>query len=126
MPSLQQTTVVTATTSHEIKLSPRLKRRLLTELKTYHALKSQRDALDSAMKKHRGNVEEVLSEAGESSIGVDGYKATLVAPIRRKLDPKKLVSLGVSTDIIDRATVESSGTPYVKVTCPGEKDHEED
>lgn len=122
MPSI--TATVTATT--EIKLNPKLKKRLLTELKGYAALKVQRDAIDHAMTKHREGIEGVLDELGESSIAIEGYKSTLVAPVRKKLDPKRLVALGVSTDVIAKATTETPGKPYVKVTVPGEKTEEDD
>lgn len=112
---------VTATTTTEIRIAPQLKKQLLTKLNTYASMKQKRDELDAAMKLNRVEVEEIMEKVGETSIAVDGFKTTLIAPIKRRLDPKKLVKLGVSMDTINAATVETSGTPYVKITVPGAK-----
>ena len=120
MPALTQT--VTATTTHQVKIEPKLKRRLVTELKGYAALKTQRDALDSAMKKARGKIEDVLGDIGESSLAVEGFKTTLVAPVRTKLDEKKLIANGVTMDQIEASKVQTATKPYVMVTCPGERE----
>ena len=121
MPALTQT--VTATTTHQVKIEPRLKRRLLVELKGYAVLKAQRDALDSAMTKTRSKIEDVLGDIGESSLSVEGFKTTLVAPVRTTLDEKKLIANGVTMDQIEASKVQTATKPYVKVTCP--KEHED-
>lgn len=113
--------MITATTTTEVKISPTLKRQLLTELKGYAELKAQRDAIDATMKENRVKVEAIMEKVGETSISVEGYKTTLIAPIKSKLDVKQLIKLGVSRKTIDAATVETPGTPYVKITVPGAK-----
>lgn len=117
---------VTSTTTTVVKLSPTVKKKLLTALKTYGGLKVQRDAADHAMKGHRGTVEELLEEAEQTSLDIEGYKATIIAPVKTRLDPKKLIALGVSADIIEKATISTPGTPYVKITTPGQKSGDED
>ena len=123
MPRLSQT--VTTTTTTVVKLTPALKKKLMVELKTYTTLRDQKKALELAMKKHAGTVEEIMETAGESSLEVDGFKTTIIAPVRSKLDPKRLVALGVSTETIRKATTETPGTPYVKISKAGERDEEE-
>lgn len=123
MPSLQ--TTATVTTTHVIKLKPSVRARVLTDLRTYGALKRQRDALDLAMTRHRTNVEQVLSEIGEEKLELDGYKATLVAPVRKKFDPKKFVKLGGNLDTYTKALLETPGKSYVKVTLPGDTEEGE-
>jgi hypothetical protein len=112
---------VTTTSTQVVKLSPTVKRKLLMTVKTYAGLKTQRDALDHAMKGHRATVEELLEEAGQTTLDIEGYKTTIIAPVKTKLDPKKLIALGVSADIIEKATISTAGTPYVKITVPGSK-----
>lgn len=124
MPRLSQT--VTTTTTTVVKLTPALKKKLIVELKTYTSLRDQKKALELAMKKHSGAVEEIMETAGESSLEVDGFKTTIIAPVRKKLDPKRLVALGVSTETIAKATTEVPGTPYVKISKAGEKDESDD
>lgn len=124
MPKLSQT--VTTTTTKVVKLTPALKKKLLVELKTYTSLRDQKKALELAMKKHSGTVEEIMETAGEASLEVDGFKTTLIAPVKKKLDPKRLVTLGVSTETIAKATTETPGTPYVKISKAGEKSEDGD
>ncbi len=128
MPSISAT--VTATATRVIKLSPTLKKQLLTKLRTYASLTTQKKALDHAMKGHRTDVESIMEEVGESKLEVEGFKTTLIAPVTKKTDldllRRKLLSAGVKLDVVDRAiaaaTTETPGTPYVKITAPGDKD----
>ena len=128
MPSLTTTTtttpIATTTQTTEVKLKPVLRRKLLTELKVYGELKSQLNALEAAMKKHRTSIEACMVESGEQSLAIDGYKSTMVFPSRSKLDKKKFVALGGSLELLEQATISTPGKPYVKVTLPGEKDGE--
>ena len=120
MPSLS--TTIEATTTHEVKLAPQVKRKLKTNLEMYTDLKLQRDAIDHAMKKHRETIEGVMKDIGEESIKLDGYTATVVSSTRKTLDKKKLMTLfGLTVDQLDQASTESTTKPYVKVTCPNEK-----
>jgi hypothetical protein len=124
MPKLQAS--VTTTTTHVVKLSPAVKRELLTKLKTYASLKSQRDAIDHAMKGHRTGVEEIMEKVGEASLSVEGFKTTIIAPVRKgKFNPKKAVALGIPMEKILKAMdPDEPGTSYVKITVPGDKDDE--
>lgn len=117
-------TTVEATTTHELKLAPQVKKKLKTNLDAYADLKLQRDAIDHAMRKHKDVVEGILTDVGESSLKLDGYTSTIVSQVRKKLDQMKLIALGVSMDIIERATVETPTKPYLKITVPGGKDEE--
>ena len=126
MSKLAQVATATTVVEHQVKLSPALRRKLLSELRTYAELKSQADVIALAIKKGKDKVESVLGEIGESNLSVEGFKTTLVcAKGSSKLDPMKLVALGVSTDLIKKATVEGAPkAPYIKITVPGEK-HED-
>jgi hypothetical protein len=124
MSKLAQVATATTVVEHQVKLSPALRRKLLTELRTYAELKSQADVIALAIKKGKDKVESVLGEIGESNLSVEGFKTTLVcAKGSSKLDPMKLVALGVSTDLIKKATVEGAPkAPYIKITVPGGRD----
>lgn len=120
------TATATVTTTHQVKLAPHLKRRLLTSLRLYGELATQMKALKLAMTKAKGNVEDVLVETGESSIALDGYKATYVSPVRTYLDKQQLILNGVSIAQIEASTVTKPGKPYTKVTLPGQKEDDDE
>lgn len=114
---------VTAKAITEVKISPRVKKILLTEVKSYLSLKDQRDVIDHAMKAHRETVEGVLTDLEQTSLVIDGYKTTLVAPTRKKFDAKKFVALGGDLDLYHAANIDTPGALYVKISPPGAKDY---
>mgnify|MGYP001573967162 FL=1 len=125
MPTLAATASVTATTTHQLKLAPQLKRKLLLALKTYTELAAQAKVLALAKKKQSGIVEEIQTELGESSIDIDGYKSTIVAPIRKVLDRKRFVALGGDLAILDQAMIDTPSKAYPKITAPGAVNEED-
>lgn len=112
---------VTATVKTQATLTPKLKTELLTTVKAYGAQKLIRDAADEKMKKARTRTEEIMETAGETALEVEGYKTTLVAPVRRTLSVERLLKKGVSIDVINACYEETPGTPYVKIHVPGQK-----
>lgn len=118
-------TVATVSTTHEVKLAPKLAAKLRLRLRAYAALKNQFDALKAAMEKAKGEIDGLRDETGEQSLSIDGYHVTLVAPIRKKFDPKRFVQLGGELEIYNQAQISVPGRPYTKVSCPGEKDSDE-
>ena len=134
------TATVSTTTTHELKLAPQVKRRLLTSLRVYGELSQQMKAIKLAMTKAKGNIEEQLIDSGETSISIDGYKAkggtalydavygykaTYVSPVRSYLDKMSLLANGVTMAQIENSTISKPGRPYVKVTLPGGGDDDE-
>ena len=116
---------VTATTTHQLVIAPQLKRKLLLALKTYTELTAQAKVLALAKKKQGSIVEEIQTELGESSIDIDGYKSTIVAPIRKVLDRKRFVALGGNLDILDQAMIDTPSKAYPKITAPGAADDDD-
>lgn len=112
---------ITATQTTQVQIKPALKRRLMTELVAYTQLAGKRKAIDAEMKKHTAAVEAIQTELGESKLEVDGYKATLVAPVRQVLDKKRFVALGGRLDLLEKATSGVPSKAYVKISAPGEK-----
>ena len=115
---------ITATTTHEIKLSPTIRRKLLTKLKTYAELRLQVKVLEAAMDKQKTEIGALRDETGEQSIELDGFKVTLVAGVRKKFNPKKYVALGGDLDLYNQAVEEKLNRPYEKISCPGDVEKE--
>ena len=117
---------LTATTTHQLTIAPQIKRKLLLALKTYTELSAQAKVLALAKKKQSGIVEGIQTELGESSIDIDGYKSTIVAPIRKVLDRKRFVALGGNLDILDQAMIDTPSKAYAKITAPGATNGDDD
>jgi hypothetical protein len=113
-------------TQHEVVLKPALKKKLLTKLKMYQELALQLATIKGAMAKGRDDIDALREETGEKSLAIEGFKATLVEPIRSKLEPKKLLAQGVTLAMLELATVVKPGKPYLKVTCPGDSEGAEE
>ena len=124
MPALA--TTVTATTSHELQLSPAIRRRLVMQLREYQELAVQRTRIDEAMTNCRTVVAEIQTELEESSVEIEGFKSTLVAPMKSVFDKKKFVRLGGRLDLIEAATSKVPGRVYVRITPPGAADTSEE
>ena len=123
MPTLKQVKapIVTTTESatYEVKLEAAVRRKLLTKLRTYEQLHTQKRALELAMNKLKDEVGALRNETGEQSIEIEGFKVTLVAPTRKKFNPKAFVRLGGDIDIYNQANEDTLVTPYEKITVPG-------
>ena len=122
MPSI----AVSATTTTEITLKPALKTRLLKELRTYAMLRSQMTDLELALDKHKAAIGGIREETGEQKLEIDGFSVTLVAPIRKKFNPKRFVAEGGDLAIYNNAMDDVTSRPYEKISCPGSKDTPED
>ena len=122
--AVQQT--VEATTTHEVKITGLQRRKLLTELRAFEELKSQRDAIDHAIQSHKDAVDKIREQLGEQSFALEGYKVTQVCGVSSKLDKKKLLALGVSMAMMEQATVTTPKRPYLLISVPGEKDMREE
>ena len=124
MPALA--TTVTATTSHELQLSPAIRRRLVTQLRSYQELLTRRTSLEMEMASCRAAVAEIQTELEESSIELEGFKSTLVAPMKSVFDKKTFVRIGGRLDLIEAATSKVPGKVYVRITPPGAADTSEE
>ena len=117
---------VIATTTTEVSLKPALKTRLLKELRTYAMLRSQMKDLELALDKHKAVIGGIREETGEQKLEIDGFSVTLVAPIRKKFNPKRFVAEGGDLAIYNNAMDDVTSRPYEKISCPGSKDTPED
>ena len=115
-------TQVTTTQTTEVKLQPKLKKKLLLNLKTYATLHAQKKAIEAAMDKHKSVVQECMNEAEEEKLSIEGFKTTMVFGTSSKLDKELFVSQGGTLAQLENATVTKPSKPYCKITCPGEKE----
>ena len=119
------TLAVTTTQTTELKLRPAMKTKLLRELRAYAELKAQQRVLEAAMDKHKATIRGLREEVGVETLKLDGFTSTNVTNIRSSLDKMKLLEMGVTTDMLEEATVSKPGRPYEKISCPGDKSREE-
>lgn len=122
--SLSLSTAVTTTTVQTVTLKPGLRKKLLLALRTYVTLKDQEKIAKAAKDKQRGVVGGCLEEVGESTLKIEGFTATFVAPAKKVLDRKRFAQLGGDLTVLDAAYVEQTVTPYVKISTSGGKDDE--
>jgi hypothetical protein len=112
------TPTVVATTTHELKLKPAARQKLLTKLRSYQALHAHKKMIEADMDKLKAEVGILRNETGEQSIEIDGFRVTLVAPTRKKFNPKLYVKLGGDLDIYNQANEETLVAPYEKISLP--------
>ena len=117
MPALD--TTIVASTSHEIKLKPSVRQKLLNKLQAYARLHVQKKAIEAALEAQKAEIGKLRDETGEQSLSIAGFKVTLVAPIRHVFDAKKFVSLGGDLALYNNAHVDKPGRGYEKITLPG-------
>jgi hypothetical protein len=119
MPNLA--TTVATTTHEEVQIRPVLRTKLKKRLLVYAELRTQIKALEAALDKEKGEIGKIREEVGATSLSLDGFKVTQVTNTRSTLDKKKLIAMGVTTDMLEEATTHTPGRPYEKITCPGER-----
>lgn len=119
MPKMQQT--VTATTTQEITIAPKLRLKLLTKFKLYEQQKLLLDSVQEKLDAIKAEIAEIRDETGETSLELDGYKTTLVAGERKKFNPKKFIAAGGDLAIYQQAIEIKLNKPYEKVSGPWSK-----
>jgi hypothetical protein len=125
---MSPTATMSATTTQttEVQLKPSLKLKLLKRLKVYAELRQQVKTLEAALDKEKGEIGKLREEAGVDALSIDGFHVTLVRSVRSSLDKMKLIEMGVTTEMLQEATISKPGKPYEKITCPGEKSYGDD
>lgn len=122
MPKLMSAPVATVSTTKEIRLEPKLRKKLVTELRAYDALHTQLKTIQHAMGVKKNAIEALRAETDEQSVGIEGFTVTLVAPIRHVFDPKTFVSNGGDLAIYNQSHIDVPSKPYTKISCPGADD----
>lgn len=122
MPKLSQT----IETRGVAKIEPKLRKQIVQKLAEYVRLSTQAKALKVAVKELTEQIGKLRDETGEMSIGVDGFKITLVAGETSKINPKKLIALGCRPEWIEQATETKPKKSYNKITVPGDTDEDDE
>lgn len=112
---------LTLETTQETTLDARLEQQLRQEFRQYQVLKQRMAALETELQKRRDKIGALRAESGAKSLELDGFKTTLVEPQRRTFDRRKFVSLGGDLTVYDAAHETKPGTPYERITLPGDK-----
>jgi hypothetical protein len=115
---------ITVRTEQDIKLAPGVRRKLLTELKAYASIKAEIAVLEAKKEARKAVIAGIREDVGEQSIGIEGFLVTLVAGVRSKLVPAKLIAQGVTVAMIEAATEVKPNKPYTKITLPNERESE--
>ncbi len=123
MPSLTATT----TTTEEVQLDPRLRRKLVTKLQAYAKKTAEIKKLTAEKDKLVSELGALRDESGEVSLRLEGLGTiTLVAGTQKKFNPKKFEALGGDLAIYNQAFEEKPKKSYEKITLPGERASAED
>lgn len=122
---LQQTLIPTP--EPDIELTPRQQQELRVAFQKYQQLKDAVEKATTSLSAQKESLGRLRARLGEDSIGLDGYRVTLVSGgTTKRLDKRKLMRLGVSQGQIEQATVEKPKKAYELVTCPGDRKQVED
>lgn len=127
MPTLNQTATATTTTTAEVVLAPKLRKRLQLKLQEYAILAKLRKALTLKLEGLTNELGALRDESGEVSINLVGYGTiTLVAGTYKKFNPKTFVRLGGELSIYNEAMEDKPKKAYNKVTVPGNTEENEE
>ncbi len=86
-----------------------------------HLLSSEIKERDVELKALNLEMAMMLTVADAAKVQCDNLTVSLVeGRVSKKLDKHKLIEFGVSAAVIEKATVESKGNPYIKVTAKKE------
>jgi hypothetical protein len=119
MSTALQTTVATkavVTTTHEVKIQPALRKKLLANLRAYVDLAGQKKAITEAMTAHSASVEEALEKIGEDKIELEGLRATTVRGQHTVWDEIALREAGVTPAQIAAGKITKPKKPYVRIS----------
>jgi hypothetical protein len=110
---------ITTTQTTEVQLEPKLVTKLTNELAIYAELEAELELSKQALDAQKSKVTQLAEQTGEKSFGVNGHKVTLVEGTTSSLDKKKLIALGVTTAMLEEATVTKPKKAYWLITTAG-------
>jgi hypothetical protein len=110
----------------EIELSPRVRRELTEKFIAYAGLQQRIKELELQKEEMKAEIAVIRENAGVITLGLNGFRTTLVGGTRKKLNKKKLIALGCAAAWIEMATEETPTKEYEKITLPGEKEPQEE
>ena len=111
----------TETIEPVVELTPRQQAAFRAAFAQYQRQKEAVEAAHAALDKCKETLGRLRMQVGEESVGLDGFKITLVQGVQSRLNKRKLRLVGVTQAQIEAATITSPKKPYELVTCPGDK-----
>lgn len=120
MPAL----TATVSTTQEVKLAPKLRAKLMKDLRAYQALDLTLKETKAKMDALKASIEESREETGEQKVSLEGFAISLVAPIKKTFNPKLFVAEGGDLAIYNASFEDKPVKAYTKVTVPGAKDED--
>lgn len=116
----------TTTQTRTVTIRPTLKRKLLTELKTYAEIKSQVKVLEHALDGHKTAIEAIREETGESTLELEGFTITRVQSDYTSITKELLLQFGIPMSTIEEiwAAGRRAKKPFTKVSLPNEREGE--
>ena len=112
------------TVTPDIELTPKVRQALMAEFRLYARLQAEIAALEAKKDAAKARITDIREEAGAVTLAIDGYRTTMVSPVRSTLNVKKLFAQGVTPAMIEKATDTVPGKSYEKVTLPSTKGDE--
>ena len=122
---------VTVTTTQQARISPKVERKLLTELRGYGSIATEMKALDAVKREHSDAVLQLSLEGVEGEkFEIEGYKVAVVKGAKnRKLSTDKLIkrlvkdgkySVKAAQAVIEDATEDVPKKDHVRISLPNE------
>lgn len=125
MPRTSAAPAITVTTQEDIKLSPKLRKKLLTELKDIAILQAQIKEYKKALEGSVATVEEIRDEIGAKKFALEGFKIARVEGTQTYFDQQMCLDEGwLSATQIEEATKTKPKKPYTKISAPNSSDDE--
>jgi hypothetical protein len=126
---------VTVTTTQEASISPKVQRKLLTELRGYGAIATEMKGLKDAKEGHSAAVLALSLEGVDGDkYELEGYKVAVVKGAKdRRFDKDKLVkrlvkdgkyTLKAAMALVEDCTTDKPKKDHVRITVPGEESDE--
>ena len=110
---------VSTTQTTELKIKPRLKTALTTELTAYAKLHTQLKGIEAEMEQRKAKIGRYREEVGVESLELEGFHVTRVSGgTRGTLNKMKLLEMGCTVEMLEEATEYKPVKPFEKVTCP--------
>ena len=122
---------ITISTTQQARISPKVERKLLTELRGYGSIATEIKALDAVKREHSDAVLYLSLEGVEGDkFEIEGYKVAVVKGAKnRKLSTDKLIkrlvkdgkySVKAAQAVLEDCTEDVPKKDHVRITVPGE------
>lgn len=120
MPTVRQEVLVFS--EPEVQLTLKQRNELLVQFREYQKTKRELDALQEKLDNLKVKIAAVRDDVGVESIGLQGFKTTLVAPLRSTFNKEKFILEGGDLSIYNRSVELRPTKSYELITLPSEEE----